>query len=113
MNALARRACIRLLLTSPTGPDRRTSVADSRIALCIAREVPIDEIDPAQGYDLSERAYRSVRDRWLEEAAAEPDSNWTRRNYRQARERWIDWRPTTVSDWPEWADITERGEDRG
>jgi hypothetical protein len=36
-------------------PDQRTSMADSRIALNIARGVALDDIDPANGYDYSPR----------------------------------------------------------
>jgi len=101
-----RRACTRLL-TLPAGPDRRTSLADCRIALCLARGVPVDDIDPAQGYDLSDRAYKAVRDRWLEEAAAAPESDWLRVNYEQVREKWADRRPDLAGDWPEWAAVSE------
>ncbi|MFE9337707.1 hypothetical protein [Streptomyces sp. NPDC007063] len=111
MNAHVRRACARLLVSS-AGPDRRTSVADCRIAICLARGVPIDEIDPAQGYDLSDRAYRSVRARWLEEAAARPESDWMSINYSQARQLWARHRPDLIGDWPEWADAAEAGGDR-
>jgi hypothetical protein len=41
-------------------PDQRTSMADSRIALNIARGVALDDIDPASGYDYSRAAYDDV-----------------------------------------------------
>ncbi|MEU7317455.1 hypothetical protein [Streptomyces sp. NPDC007083] len=87
-------------------------MADCRIALCLARGLPIDEIDAVRGYDLSERAYREVRDRWLEEADAHPDSDWLRTRYQHAFESWARHRPDLVGDWPEWADATERSEGR-
>jgi hypothetical protein len=46
-------------------PDQRTSMADSRIALNIARGVALDDIDPANGYDYSRAAYKNVRDSWV------------------------------------------------
>jgi len=108
MSSETRRACARLL-TTPKGPDRRTSLADCRAAICIARGVPVEEIDPAQGYDLSDRAYRAVRDRWLEEAAAQPDSDWMQTNFRKAREGWARRRLDLIDGWPTWADATETG----
>lgn len=46
--------------------DRRTSTADARIALCLARGVAMDDIDPASGYDLSRRAYDAARQSWID-----------------------------------------------
>lgn len=46
-------------------PDQRTSMADARIALCLARGTAMGDIDPASGYDYSPRAYHSVRDSWI------------------------------------------------
>lgn len=46
-------------------PDQRTSMADSRIALCIAGGVDMDDIDPASGYDYSRAAYDRSRDSWV------------------------------------------------
>jgi hypothetical protein len=46
-------------------PDQRTSMADSRIALNIARGVDMDDIDPASGYDYSRAAYESCRASWV------------------------------------------------
>jgi len=48
-----------------TDPDQRTSMADARIAYCLARGVDMDDIDPASGYDRSRRAYESVRASWV------------------------------------------------
>jgi hypothetical protein len=46
-------------------PDQRTSMADARIAFCLARGVDMDDIDPASGYDYSRRAYDSCRQSWV------------------------------------------------
>jgi hypothetical protein len=46
-------------------PDKRTSMADSRIALCIAGGVDMDDIDPASGYNHSRAAYDRCRDSWV------------------------------------------------
>ncbi|MEE4546436.1 hypothetical protein V2S66_31290 [Streptomyces sp. V4-01] len=46
-------------------PDQRTSMADSRIALCLARGVAMDDIDPASGYDYSRAAYDRCRHSWV------------------------------------------------
>lgn len=48
-----------------TDPDQRTSMADARIAFCLARGVAMDDIDPASGYDYSRRAYDSCRHSWV------------------------------------------------
>lgn len=48
-----------------TSPDRRTSMADARIALCIARGVDLDDIDPASGYNRSRDAYDRCRESWI------------------------------------------------
>lgn len=45
--------------------DQRTSMADARIALCIARGVAMDDIDPASGYDYSRAAYDESRRSWV------------------------------------------------
>jgi hypothetical protein len=46
-------------------PDQRTSMADSRIALCLKRGVAMDDIDPASGYDRSRNAYDHSRASWV------------------------------------------------
>jgi hypothetical protein len=57
-------ALIRHYASSPD-PDQRTSMADSRIALNIARGVDLDDIDPASGYDYSRAAYDRCRQSWV------------------------------------------------
>ena len=44
--------------------DVRAALADARTALCIARGVALDEIDPASGHDLSRAAYEAAFDWW-------------------------------------------------
>ncbi|MFI6296804.1 hypothetical protein ACIBEJ_34805 [Nonomuraea sp. NPDC050790] len=44
--------------------DRRTSMNDARIALCLAQGVAEKDIDPASGHDYSVEAYDSVRASW-------------------------------------------------
>jgi hypothetical protein len=48
-----------------TDPDKRTSLADARIALCLARGVAMDDIDPSMGYDYSRAAYDESRRSWV------------------------------------------------
>lgn len=48
-----------------TDPDQRTSMADARIALNIARGVALDDIDPTTGYDYSRDAYDHCRQSWV------------------------------------------------
>lgn len=45
--------------------DRHTSLADARAGICLAAGVALDDIDPASGYDISEQAYRRVRQSWV------------------------------------------------
>lgn len=47
-------------------PDQRTSMADARIGICLARGVAMEDIDPSSGYDHSRRAYDTVRRSWVE-----------------------------------------------
>lgn len=70
---LATRARLRMLsLAKPelrridpvAAADNRTAMCDARAALCIALGVPLDEIDPSSGHDLTRRAYEDVRASW-------------------------------------------------
>ncbi|WP_372407235.1 hypothetical protein [Streptomyces luteireticuli] len=47
-------------------PDHATSMADARIALCIASGVALEDIDPASGYDRSRHSYDRVRSSWID-----------------------------------------------
>lgn len=46
-------------------PDQRTSMSDARIALCLARGVAMDDIDPASGRDYSRATYDRCRRDWI------------------------------------------------
>lgn len=48
-----------------TDPDQRTSMADARIAICLASGVAMDDIDPASGYNHSRNAYDRCRESWV------------------------------------------------
>lgn len=70
---LATRARLRMLsLAKPelrridpvAAADNRTAMCDARAALCIALGVPLEEIDPSSGHDLTRRAYEDVRASW-------------------------------------------------
>lgn len=45
--------------------DVRTSMADARMALCVARGVDLDDIDPTTGYNYSRTTYDRVRQSWV------------------------------------------------
>jgi hypothetical protein len=66
MASLAQRAAalVRFHAMS-TDLDKRTSMADARIALCVARGVDMDDIDPASGYNYSRDAYNRARESWV------------------------------------------------
>lgn len=48
-----------------SAPDQRTSMSDARIALCLARGVDMNDIDPASGYNYSRAAYDRCRQSWV------------------------------------------------
>ncbi|MDT0381378.1 hypothetical protein RM572_21710 [Streptomyces sp. DSM 42041] len=81
--------------------DARTSMDDARIALCVARGVPLEDIDPSQGYDLTRRAYESVRDTWIGEVRRKGLSEYTRPWFEAALAYWREHRPEFVEgdDW--------------
>ncbi|WP_158920588.1 hypothetical protein [Streptomyces sp. NBRC 109706] len=94
-----RRAIARLMAVAATpGPDRRTSLADARTALCLARGTAIADIDPATGYDYSDAAYETVRASWRTHA-----ENWSEDydppRYEAARAQWARHRPDLTDDW--------------
>lgn len=47
-----------------TRADARTTYADARIALNVARGIDVDDIHPTTGHDLSRRAYDGIRGSW-------------------------------------------------
>lgn len=83
-------------------PDRRTALADLRIALCLYLGVDMDDIDPASGYNRSLDAYLRVRASWAREHDRSPDW-WTWGHSKQARANWERVRPQYLIDhpWPE------------
>ncbi|MFE3678740.1 hypothetical protein [Streptomyces griseus] len=45
--------------------DYRTSMADFRIALCLAQGNALDDIDPTTGYSTSRASYDNARTSWI------------------------------------------------
>lgn len=86
-----------------THPDRRTYLADARIALCLARGVNMDDIDPASGCDYSRRAYAAARASWVWMVKVHGFSDWHGDGERLADElaTWTKHRPdfTAGDDW--------------
>lgn len=99
----AARARVRLVTLDRTVPDARTSLADARTALCLARGVPLSDIDPATGHDLTRRAYRVAVREWRQVLADGPLSDYMRHGYQQARAYWAARRPEYLADgdWPD------------
>lgn len=86
-------------------PDKRTSMADARIARCTATSVDLDDIDPASGHDYSRGAYDRVRASWVLHIR---DNGWSdfhdkhsRLDPEQAYANWVAHRPqfTAGDDW--------------
>lgn len=98
---MIRRACHRIWTLDLTGRDARTSLADARAALCIARGVDLDDIDPSTGHDLSRRAYDTARRSWRSLAREDGLTQYTRAKMRAAYDRWAQLRPdfTASDDW--------------
>lgn len=97
------------------GPDMRTSRADARIALCIARGTAMEDIDPASGYDRSDRAYRSVRASHVRNLTEQPGSDYAARDARWAYALWQGHRPdlTDGDDWFRAAGWSDSGNEMG
>ncbi|MEU3990065.1 hypothetical protein AB0F24_17110 [Streptomyces platensis] len=55
----------RAKLTPEQIADRVTSMADARIALCVATGNSLDDIDPSSGLSMSHSSYESVRHSWI------------------------------------------------
>lgn len=91
----------RVITSLPTDlPDRRTALADLRIALCFYHGVDIDDIHPASGYSLSLDAYLSVRASWERAYKDTPDCEWLHRHSADARADWEHDRPQYLIDYP-------------
>ncbi|HEY5835033.1 hypothetical protein [Streptomyces sp.] len=83
-------------------PDQRTSMADARIALCLAAGTDMDDIDPASGYDYSQRAYNSSRQSWIDKVKYHRFSEWyDREPLNETLANWAAHRPdaTAGDDW--------------
>ncbi|HET6633807.1 MAG TPA: hypothetical protein VFH77_02145 [Streptomyces sp.] len=90
--------------------DARTSMDDARTALCVARGVPMDDIDPSSGHDLTRRSYESVRSTWQSHIRATGGLNeYTRPQFEDVLAYWRERRPEFVKgdDWLAGLDATE------
>ena len=94
-----RRAHLAMVGIPDDAPDRRTTFADLRIALCLEIGVDIADIDPASGHNHSRSGYESVRSSWRRAMADDPGSWWLESNYREARADWLAHRPDWDDDW--------------
>jgi len=92
-----KRAHLAMILLPDDAPDRRTSLADLRIALCLELGVDMADIDPARGTNVSRAAYEKARHSWRRHASEEP--NFPERMYREARANWLARRPDWDDDW--------------
>ncbi len=81
--------------------DHATSMADARIALCLAKGIAPEDIDPASGYDLSRDAYERSRASWQYHAEHFGLTDWTRAGIAQAYATWVERRPQYANgdDW--------------
>lgn len=80
--------------------DMRTSMDDARTALCIARGVDLNDIDPATGHDYSRRAYESVRQSWLDLITTHGLTEHIEQQVREVRAMWAERRPEWVEGDP-------------
>lgn len=80
--------------------DVQTSMADARIASCLADGVPTEDIDPC-GYDLSPRAYECSRRQWRANWQTCGGTESYRRDMQEASDYWAERRPayTDGDDW--------------
>lgn len=93
------RAAMAMFSLAENAPDRRTTLADLRIALCLEIGVAIEDIAPASGHNISRRSYENIRAQWQDVMACDPDSEWCRRSYDQVRRTWLRHRPEWTDDW--------------
>lgn len=91
-------------LKTVAGVEQRTSVSDARIALCIADGVPLDDIDPTSGSNLTRQAYEAARHSWRWNIEMHGFNEWYERNLNEALAWWRERRPEYVDedDWDEW-----------
>ncbi|MEV0437756.1 hypothetical protein AB0I84_00935 [Streptomyces spectabilis] len=82
--------------------DRLTSMADARIAICLATGVSMDDIDPASGYNYSRRSYDRVRASWIDLIRQHGASEFHEiPDIEEVRASWAEKRPDFVEgdDW--------------
>lgn len=91
----------RAKLTPEQVVDRMTSLADARIALCVAQGTALDDIDPASGYSLSRESYERVRQSWRNQAKQPGWNECYRPELEKAIAFWSERRPefTEGDDW--------------
>ena len=110
--AIARRAWLAIILLPNTDlklrgtveyADARTSMADLRTAINLAKGVPFEHIDPSTGYGYTEDGYADVRSRWREQVRSITDPYFAHKSLDDAREVQADYlahRPELdASDW--------------
>jgi hypothetical protein len=91
----------RAKLTPEQVADRKTSMADARIALCVAQGNSLDDIDSASGYSLSRESYEHVRQSWRNQAKQPGWNECYRPDLEKAIAYWSERRPefTDGDDW--------------
>jgi len=90
--------------------DARTSMADARTALCFAKGVAIEDIDPASGYEWSAAAYERARDSWRWHVGQHGLSDYTRPWLEEAVAKWLARRPD-LADGDDWLAGVAKPED--
>lgn len=98
MSAATRHYGALIVTTDPAAPDARTTLADLRTALCIASGVALDDVDPAQGYDMSRRSFDTACVSWR--GVLGLSSERMRAGYERARAYWQGRRPEWMAEWP-------------
>lgn len=111
-NKAAKEARLRIMrlarqrdtLKTVEGVEQRTSVSDARIALCVALGVPLDDIDPTSGSNLTRKAYENARHSWRWNIEMHGWNEWYERGLNEALAWWRERRPEFVDgdDWGEW-----------
>jgi hypothetical protein len=82
---------------SPQLQDAAREMNHLRGELCRAQGVAERDIS-ADGYDISQRSYERVRDRWIEELSAPWATGWYLNAARKAHARWVELRPDLAKD---------------
>lgn len=89
-------------LTPEQVADRRTSLADARIALCVATGNPLDDIDPSSGNSTSRSSYEATRHSWVSSMRYHGfNDEYDREALDKARTFWSERRPHYLDgdDW--------------